>query len=152
MMQRLRPSALDDVGLVETLKEEVRAWQARQPDTVYRLDIADDLDTLDEVVTITLYRIVQECLTNIAKHARATEVVIQLGIVDADRAQKVCLGVEDNGVGMKSQSLGGGFGLIGMRERVEALSGSFELSADPGAGMNIKVTLPLSGTEELATH
>ena len=152
MMQRLRPSALDDVGLVETLKEEVRAWQARQPDTAYRLNIADKLDTLGEIVTITLYRIVQECLTNIAKHAQATEVVIQLGIIADGRAQKVSLEVQDNGVGMKSQSLGGGFGLIGMRERVETLNGSFELSADPGAGVNIKVTLPLSGTEELTPH
>ncbi len=152
MMQRLRPSALDDVGLVETLKEEAHAWQARQPDTRYRLNIADNLDSLGEIVNITLYRIVQECLTNIAKHAKATEVVIQLGIVDDGRAQKVRLEVQDNGVGMKSQSLGGGFGLIGMRERVETLNGNFELSADPGAGVNIKVTLPLSGTEELSRH
>jgi two-component system sensor histidine kinase TtrS len=154
MMQRLRPSALDDVGFVETLKEEVHAWQVRQPNTDYRLNINGNLDMLGEIVNISLYRIVQECLTNIAKHAQATEVDIQLGIVADDHAQEVCVEVQDNGVGMKSQtqSLGGGFGLIGIRERVEALNGSFEFSADPGAGMTIKVRLPLNGTEELTPH
>lgn len=148
MMQRLRPSALDDVGLVETLKEEVRAWQARQPNTNFRLNIAGNLDMLGDIVNITLYRIVQECLTNIAKHAKATEVDIQLGLIDGGHKHKVCLEVRDNGVGMKPQSLGGGFGLIGMRERAEALNGKVEFPADSGAGTIITVTLPLSGAEE----
>lgn len=152
MMQRLRPSALDDVGLVETLKEEVRVWQTRQPVTIYRLSIDDKLDTLGEIFNITLYRIVQECLTNIAKYAQAKEAVIQLGIVDDGQVQEVLLEVQDNGVGMNSQSLGRGFGLIGMRERVETLNGSFELSSDPGGGVNIKVMLPLNATEELSSH
>ena len=71
MMQRLRPSTLDDVGLTETLKEEVRRWQARQPGMTYRLSFSANLDSLDEMVNITIYRIVQECLTNIEKHANA---------------------------------------------------------------------------------
>lgn len=152
MMQRLRPSALDDVGLVETLKEEVRAWQARQLNTNYSLNITGNLDLLGDIVNITLYRIVQECLTNIAKHAEATEVDIQLGLIDGGHKHKVCLEVRDNGVGMKPQSLGGGFGLIGMRERVETLNGKFELSEDSGAGTKITVILPLSETEESLHH
>lgn len=152
MMQRLRPSALDDVGLLETLKEEVRAWQARQLNTHYSLNITGNLDLLGDIVNITLYRIVQECLTNIAKHAEATEVDIQLGLIDGGHKHKVCLEVRDNGVGMKPQSLGGGFGLIGMRERVETLNGKFELSEDSGAGTKITVILPLSETEEFLHH
>ena len=148
MMQRLRPSALDDVGLVETLKEEVRAWQARQPDTKYRLNIAGNLDMLGDLVNITIYRIVQECLTNIAKHSIATEVDIQLSLVDVGHKHNLYLEVRDNGMGMKPQSLGRGFGLIGMRERAEALNGKFELLTDSSAGMTVAATLPLSGSEE----
>jgi glucose-6-phosphate-specific signal transduction histidine kinase len=148
MMQRLRPSALDDVGLVETLKEEVRAWQARQPNTEYRLNIAGNLDMLGDIVNISLYRIVQECLTNIAKHSMATEVDIQLSLVDGGHKHKVYLEVKDNGVGMKPHSLGSGFGLIGMRERAEALNGRVEFPADPAGGTIVAVTLPLSGAEE----
>jgi hypothetical protein len=152
MMQRLRPSMLDDVGLVETLKEEVEAWQARQPDIAYRLQIKGDLPTLRESINISIYRIVQECLTNIAKHAMATQVNITLGIIDGSTGKLVQLEIQDNGVGMDPQSPGGGFGLIGMRERVEALNGEFELSATPGGGMKITATLPQVGKERSVQH
>jgi len=148
MMQRLRPSMLDDLGLVETLKEEVDAWQARQPDTAYRLILTGNLATLGESINITIYRILQECLTNIAKHAMATEVVIIIGIIEGSPMKRVRLEIEDNGVGMDTDSLGGGFGLIGMRERVEALKGEFGFSASPGFGIKITATLPLIGAEE----
>ena len=152
MMQRLRPSMLDDVGLVETLKEEVEAWQARQPDTAYRLNINGNLRTLGDTINISIYRIVQECLTNIAKHARATEVTITLGIIEGSPEKLVRLEIRDNGVGMDPQSSGGGFGLIGMRERVEALNGEFGFSAAPGGGMKITAMLPLVGKEQLLQH
>ncbi|MFC1589345.1 PhnD/SsuA/transferrin family substrate-binding protein [Pseudomonadota bacterium] len=152
MMQRLRPSALDDVGLVETLKEEVHAWQVRQPGTRYSLNTDGNLDTLGELINITLYRIVQECLTNIAKHSKATEVVIELAIIDSNNIQKARLHVQDDGVGMKHQSIRKGFGLIGIQERVETLKGKFELLAGSGSGMNITVTLPLIATEKRVHH
>lgn len=72
IMKRLRPSMLDDLGLVETLNEEIAAWKARHPDTHYCLTTRGDLGQLGERVNISLYRIVQECLTNIAKHAAAS--------------------------------------------------------------------------------
>lgn len=152
MMQRLRPSALDDIGLVDTIREEVQSWQARQPDTVYRVTIADNLDNLSEIVNITLYRIVQECLTNIAKYARATKVVIALHFIENDACKYISMDVQDNGTGMDidSESLKGGFGLIGMRERVETLNGNFKLSSSPGNGVRIRVTLPLNETVEIS--
>ena len=78
MMSRLRPSMLDDLGLVETLKEEVDAWQSRQPRTTCSLSVKGELGELGEPINIALYRIVQECLTNIAKHASACTVDIRL--------------------------------------------------------------------------
>lgn len=148
MMQRLRPSLLDDVGLAEALKEEVSAWQARQPNTAYRLDLAADLDALGESINISIYRIVQECLTNIAKHAMATAVVIRLFIIEGNPLDRLQLEVQDDGTGMDPQSLGRGFGLIGMRERVEALNGEFGVATTSGAGTRITVRLPLAGSPE----
>ena len=82
MMHRLRPPMLDNLGLVETLRGEVDAWQSRQPDIAYSLAIGQDLDQLGEQLNMTLYRIVQECLTNIAKHAAASRVDVELHRVE----------------------------------------------------------------------
>jgi two-component system sensor histidine kinase TtrS len=155
MMQRLRPGMLDDLGLVDTLKEEVDVWRARQPDTVYELSIGDGLSELGEEINITLYRIVQECLTNIAKHAGARHVVIRLAIVDVppDTAARTQGGhglrliIEDDGVGMDRTLRGPGLGLIGMRERVEAFNGHFSIVSQPGEGTTISVDLPLTSNE-----
>jgi len=155
MMQRLRPGMLDDLGLVDTLKEEVDVWRARQPDTVYELSIGDGLSELGEEINITLYRIVQECLTNIAKHAGARRVMIRLAIVDAlpDIAARTQGGhglrliIEDDGVGMDRTLRGPGLGLIGMRERVEAFNGHFSIVSQPGEGTTISVDLPLTSNE-----
>ena len=155
MMQRLRPGMLDDLGLVDTLKEEVDVWRARQPDTVYELSIGDGLSELGEEINITLYRIVQECLTNIAKHAGARHVMIRLAIVDAlpDTAARTQGGhglrliIEDDGVGMDRTLRGPGLGLIGMRERVEAFNGHFSIVSQPGEGTTISVDLPLTSNE-----
>ena len=155
MMQRLRPGMLDDLGLVDTLKEEVDAWRARQPNTVYELSIGGGLSELGEEINITLYRIVQECLTNIAKHAGARSVMIRLAIVDAlpDTAagtqggHGIHLAIEDDGVGMDRALRGPGLGLIGMRERVEAFNGHFSIVSQPGEGTTISVDLPLTSNE-----
>lgn len=148
MMQRLRPSALDDIGLTATLEEEVQAWQARQPDINYTLNLAGELNNLSDNVNITLFRIVQECLTNIAKHAGATEVVIDLEHFDDEQIPLISLRVRDNGVGMTQHSIGSGFGLIGMRERAEALNGKVEFETAEGFGTTVSVTLPLARSQE----
>ena len=69
----------------------------------------------------------------------------------ASRARHLCIEVEDNGVGFDPGATGGGFGLVGMRERVEALQGEFTLSSMPGNGTQIKLVLPLNGNGEGAT-
>ena len=155
MMQRLRPAILDDLGLVDTLNEEVEAWCARQPDTDCELSIQGDLSNLNEDARITLYRVAQECLTNVAKHARARHVSIRLTAnrcesVDADGGVTdacVRLVIQDDGVGMEQQTRGPGLGLIGMRERVESLNGRFSLDSSPGNGTTILVDLPLTLAE-----
>ncbi|MGL5877098.1 MAG: sensor histidine kinase [Xenococcaceae cyanobacterium] len=87
----------------------------------------------------TIYRIVQEALTNICKHAQATKVKIQL---DFDR-ERVDLTIEDNGKGFKVDRKTSGFGLHSMRERVAALNGTFQLETDPGRGCRLSAKIPL---------
>jgi anti-sigma regulatory factor (Ser/Thr protein kinase) len=90
-------------------------------------------------VVKTLYRIVQEALTNICKHAQATEVRIQLNAT----LERVCLIVVDNGRGFRLEQNKTGFGLQSMRERVAAANGYFHLESDLGTGCRITVELPL---------
>ncbi len=141
MMQSLRPGVLDDLGLVEALKDEVAAWQERNMVTGCTLDFSGDLADLGERINITIYRIVQECLTNITKHADATHAAIHL----AASADHLVLEINDNGRGMVASEPGSGLGLIGMRERVEGLGGAFKLVSEPGAGAAFRITIPLQG-------
>ncbi|MDX2457435.1 MAG: histidine kinase [Gammaproteobacteria bacterium] len=141
MMQRLRPGVLDDLGLIEALKEELSTWQDRQPGIETNFEVAGNLDDLDERINITTYRIVQECLTNIARHADATRVNISLsGNIDS-----LELSVSDNGQGLNQSLPGDGLGLIGMRERAEGLGGEFMLESEKGTGVTIRVRIPLHG-------
>ena len=155
MMQRLRPGMLDDLGLADTLGEEVGAWRDRRPDTVYELAIDADLGDLGEDLNITIYRVLQECLTNIAKYAKASHVTVRLtgadgfgaGASGGERRHSVHLVIQDDGTGMDVTSCGPGLGLIGMRERVEGLNGRFTMESSPGQGTTIAVDLPLTPAE-----
>jgi two-component system sensor histidine kinase TtrS len=151
-MLQLRPSILEDLGLAETLHEEVDAWQTRHRNTGCTLSINTDLDGLDEQTEITIYRIVQECLTNIAKHASASNVVITFDLVDemvSDNADTIPVtalrfSIRDDGVGMDQKpARGRGLGLIGIRERAGALGGVLSTQTASGQGVTIVVTLPL---------
>ena len=150
VLQRLRPPALDNLGLVEALQDTVSAWRERDTGISIRFHHHGNLAGLGEQVNITLYRIIQECLTNTANHAMASEVVIELTGPSAARGAAgdppwVTLVVRDDGHGLSGESQRRGFGLIGMRERVEALAGRFELIGAAGEGVTIKVGLPLAG-------
>jgi signal transduction histidine kinase len=138
MMQRLRPGALDDLGLEDALEDEIETWQKRNPGTSATLTTSGELAGLGERINISIYRIVQECLTNIARHAAASHVSIDLD----NRGGQLELRVSDDGRGMDMTGITGGLGLIGMRERVEALGGSFLLESGPGKGVRIMASMP----------
>jgi PAS domain S-box-containing protein len=140
MMQRLRPSVLDNFGLVAAVEEELDTWKARYPDVDCRLEKHGNLQNLGEQINISLYRIVQESLTNIAKHAAASRVTLALSRED----DMVRLSIEDNGHGMEVGKPCRGLGLLGMRERTEALHGSLSISSVVGQGTAINVTVPLA--------
>ncbi|MDD5274361.1 MAG: histidine kinase [Methylovulum sp.] len=141
MLARLRPAELDGLGLAASLKALVGGWNTRSKgNTHYRLTITGDCAALPEALAVTLFRICQECLTNIAKHAAASQAQINVAI----SADTVTLTVTDNGL---TQALPfpqhTGIGLLGIRERVTALQGRLMLSISQPQGLQVSVSLPL---------
>lgn len=146
IIRQLRPTALDHLGLSETLRDTVSAWRERHPDIACDLRLEGTLDGLGETINITVYRIVQECLTNVARHAVATRSDIDVARRnDAQRGDVVKVSVRDNGKGFSQQleREATRFGLIGMRERVQALDGEFRIDSSPGQGVTVTAVIPV---------
>jgi two-component system sensor histidine kinase UhpB len=138
MLQRLRPGVLDELGLYIALDEYVYGWRERNSGISSCISIAKDFDELDDEVALAAYRIVQESLTNITRHANARRMTLSV----IREKEELVIKVEDDGVGFDSIDFGG-YGLAGMRERVEGLGGSFRLAAALGEGTKISVRLPI---------
>ena len=135
----LRPAALDDFGL-EAALERLTAGFAEQTGLKVELESRLQDDRLPEEVETVLYRIVQEALTNIVKHAQASRV----SIVITQKPGAVGAVIEDDGRGFDpDQSVDGGIGLIGMRERVALLDGSMTIEAAPGKGTTLVIEVPV---------
>jgi two-component system, NarL family, sensor histidine kinase UhpB len=142
MMKQLHPLMLTELGLKATLEDLLQHWSGRNPEIVFQLDCDEAVDLLDKQITIHLFRVIQECLTNTLRHANANRVDIKLSL---DEAEARCLrfSFRDNGQGCNLHRIEAGFGLLGMRERIKSLQGSFNAKSEPGAGMQINVTVPL---------
>lgn len=141
IIRKLRPGSLDNLGLSETLRDVVADWQSQNPKVRFSLELTGQLDELGETMNINLYRIVQESVTNALRHAQATAIEIKLrGSENGD----VQLTIKDNGVGISMCNVDQGrhFGLLGMRERTQALMGSFSIDSMPEQGTIISVTIP----------
>ncbi|MDE2628137.1 MAG: PAS domain S-box protein [Burkholderiales bacterium] len=137
----LRPLMLDDLGLNAAIEWLANGW-ARRMGIAVRLQLGDVDSELGEVAAIALYRMVQEALTNVARHARATEVQIETRREGGD----LVLTVQDNGTGFAEPSVyrEGTHGLMGMRERAYMLGGQFEIGGASGGGARVTVRLPLA--------
>ena len=140
LMRRLRPVALDELGLPSALQYLVDQWKRRHPAVGCTFTTDGPLDELGEVTNITLYRFVQECLTNVAKHADAAVVTIALSR-DPERG-RVEVAVADDGRGLDPERAVLGMGLLGLRERIEVLGGVFLLESNKGRGVAVRGALP----------
>jgi two-component system, NarL family, sensor histidine kinase UhpB len=149
IIRQLRPSALDNLGLREALEELMTSWRERYPETSVRLTLDGDLEALGERTNITVYRFVQEGLTNVVRHAAATRAEVLV----ARRNGTLEVMVRDNGKGLgeRNQSDISRFGLLGMRERVEALDGQFEIDSAPGEGVRVRARIPLADSADALT-
>lgn len=145
ILHRLRPIGLDEFGLAASLQQLVDQWNRRARGTRFALEADAPLDALPDNMAVTLYRIVQESLTNAVRHGDAQQIDITIRTDGND----IHLQVADDGRGpspaeRSEPRRAGGFGLLGMEERVLALGGSLQISARQPAGTLIDVRLPQS--------
>jgi signal transduction histidine kinase len=144
VIEELRPTLLDNMGLAAALR-----WQAgelcQRAGLELRVDMPEEEPRLDPDLAIELFRVLQESLTNVVKHARASEVSVRLAV----EGMSLLLVVEDNGVGIASapsRSVGA-HGLLGMRYRARSLGGTFEVGPAVPQGTRVAVRVPLASVE-----
>lgn len=142
MLGRLRPAEFDELGLAASLNSLVAGWNSRSGGkTHYRLQVVGDCSRLSESQAVTLFRIVQECLTNTAKHAAANNVSVTLSIDQVTAS----LTVADDGIAAALPfPASAGMGLLGIRERTAALNGKLNLAIAEPHGLIVEVTLPIN--------
>ena len=148
MLESLQPTSIDDLGLQEALTKMIAAWQVRNGvDCSCQID--EGVDYLDYEVAVTCYRIIQEALTNIAKHAKAKHASITLSLKRLEGSPDFTLYLEVNDDGCGMDEIHYGMGLTGMRERVQALGGEFTLeSVGAGKGTRIAARIPIFGESD----
>ncbi|MGH8651694.1 MAG: histidine kinase [Gammaproteobacteria bacterium] len=157
LLRHLRPIELDGFSFEDALKDLIESWRRKGLSIEWKFERSDNTDGLTEPIKITVYRILQECLTNIARHANAQSVSAYVGLsvrTDSDPTSlqakdqpsrepmlRVC--VEDDGKGIQAGTQLG-LGLIGMRERVQVFGGSLELINNKNKqGLHVQATIPL---------
>jgi signal transduction histidine kinase len=133
----LRPASLDDLGLLDSLRALVEDFAGRT-----RIQVALDLDgatrRLPSDLEVVIYRVVQDALTNVARHARATDACVRL----TTAAREVRITVEDNGRGMPEDAAPH-IGWLGMRERVTAVGGQLTIGRGADHGVRLDAQIPL---------
>jgi signal transduction histidine kinase len=144
LSQLLHPAALDDLGLAAVIETSLRGL-SRRHNIRARLHQVGLADRLPREVELATYRIVQEALTNVAKHAKATECNVRL----TQLSDRLLVEVEDNGVGFIDDTdrpvVARGLGLLSVRERAVRLGGTFNVLSAPGEGTRVIVSLPEQG-------
>jgi signal transduction histidine kinase len=148
LSHELRPTILDDWGLVPALKFLAEGVTARTG--LFIKVEGESTPSLSPLLATTLYRIVQEALTNVTKHAKATQVKVTI----QHELQTLRCSIKDNGVGFDVSSLSArtgdrGLGLIGIRERLNSLGGSPSLVSTPGQGTELVITIPYTNSPEV---
>ncbi len=161
LITELRPAALDDLGLAAALQALARRAQAIDGlDVETEIDLPESADEagggevngsrrLDAELESTIYRIMQEALTNVSRHAEATKAVVSV----REHGDMIRASVTDDGKGLpdagrlgpRGDGLEGGFGMSGMRERAELVGGELEFMPAPGRGTTVRLTVPLAG-------
>jgi two-component system sensor histidine kinase UhpB len=146
IIRQLRPSAMDNMGLAETLKDMISNYQVQHPNLKMTLSISGQFEQLGENININVYRIVQEAINNAVKHASASQIAVKL---EANEDGGLSLNIQDDGKGMDMENIDqtNHFGLLGMRERIQGLHGQFEVVSnmqEGKQGTTILITIPRS--------
>jgi two-component system, NarL family, sensor histidine kinase UhpB len=139
MLDRLRPMALGHIALRELLDQLVRERSRQYPQISFAFTAANILPSYGDSIDLTVYRCVQEALTNAIRHAQATRVTVELNHHEAQ--MRLDLTVRDDGRGMPP-GLPPGFGIRGMQERVEGLGGRYSVDSETGRGTCVCIVIP----------
>jgi two-component system sensor histidine kinase UhpB len=144
MLNRLRPMALGHVPLADLVSELVRERARQHPDIAFRFSAGTLPPSYGEPIDLTVYRCIQEGLTNAIRHAGATRIDADLCERDGDHNGSPCLElvVRDNGRGFAAATAMGR-GLLGMQERVQALAGACAIEGGAGQGARLRITIPV---------
>jgi len=135
LLQQLRPGILDELGLSPALLDLVDTWKSRNKGIACDITVSDIQEGLSEALSVAIYRLVQEALTNVSRHSEATKVVIEVYSHSQLGKEGVQVIVKDNGKGFVAEQASG-FGLPGMRERVEGLAGKLLIKSNAGTEIN----------------
>lgn len=138
LLQRLRPRIIDELGVGLAIGELVHHWRQKNRKVMINCAVSKDVGLIDESAAITAYRVMQESLTNITKHANANNVNVEV----VQDKEKIYIKIEDDGVGFDKSKMSDGYGLVGMKERIEGLLGEMKIESSPGLGTKIDVVLP----------
>jgi two-component system sensor histidine kinase UhpB len=139
LARQLRPTALDDHGFVPAIEEQLRRFKA-QHGVETELTTEGPLDNLADDQQLVLYRVTQEALNNVARHARAGKVAVNI----ARRDGTVALAISDDGKGFELGGEDRGLGLDGMAERARLVNGEFDIEAVPGRGTTLRLRVPVA--------
>ena len=142
MMDRLRPSILDELGLASAIGSMIDSWNTHHEHMFCSFEHADPLPWLPPDAAINVFRIVQEALTNVVKHAEASSVSVRLFARTGH--DELVLEIEDDGRGFDAAAARRGLGLVGIEERVRAVGGSLRLTAAPGRGTRYEIFIPFN--------
>ncbi|MEX2523976.1 MAG: ATP-binding protein [Gammaproteobacteria bacterium] len=150
MMQQLRPSILDELGLKRAIQELVDQWNASHEGTFCHLECDVNMDNLGDEMSINLFRIIQEALTNIARHARASDAYISITRTRSspDSGEWLEIIINDNGIGMNKEQITRGMGLMGINERVAVMQGVLDIDGNSGDGTTIMIRIPVNHTKQ----
>jgi glucose-6-phosphate-specific signal transduction histidine kinase len=144
LIRQLRPVGFDDLGIAAALEHCVNEWRLRLPAMQIDLNCGPEMEALAESRGLVLLRLVQEALTNVARHSSATRVQIQIACSAPASARGIDVLIADNGCGADLNLPRTGLGLVGMRERVAALGGSISLSSQRSVGgFTIRAFIPI---------
>jgi len=150
-IRRIRTATIDHLGLIPALNELINEWLKHNRHTVIDANLSSVPDDLPESIVVTLYRSLQETLTNISKHAEASYVRIGLDTIQSHNITYVRLIIRDNGRGINMDNAKNkGFGILGMEERIYSLNGKLDILSDlPSPGTLIKIIIPIDDATKL---
>lgn len=136
IIKRLRPEMIDTLGLDAAVAEIVAGYNSVSANCRFDYESSGPFLKMDGDVALSAYRLIQESISNVMKHGKASHVTIELHLSETDRMLRLC--IVDNGQGFDMRNYQPGIGLIGMRERVSALGGDLDIQSRPGEGTTIR--------------